>query len=345
MKIFIPILFLICFWSAGYSQRVQSSCTWSDSATYIESAAKMAYEYMLGKDSSYADSSNAPQSLRDTLLRALNAVYNSGLEYAKEVTGRVKFASNPVDEFYGGTIFIEANYYSFRRIRVTLDTSIIWQKKLLRIEVPTGNLQVDNFLLKYGLTIDTINSWWQQHPVIWLTTMTLQNTLPIARVWNIIPGNTAHAEPDNFHYYWNGGTWLNALMKDSTIILNYGYSWGDCPAGCIWGHSWIFKIFSDCSVESEGSFGSDFVKNAVQNPSPKNGYFSVHPNPSSNKITIESQPQSQIEIIDVTGKIIQRMQTSSDQEEMDISQLPKGIYLIRAFDKKGNINTAKFVKE
>jgi hypothetical protein len=344
MKSIVTALLLVCFVSAGFSQRVQSSCTTPDSALYIESAAKMAYEYMLRKDSSYFDSSNAPQSLRDSLLRALIAVYNSGLEKANEVAGKVKFASDPIDNFYGGTIFIQENYYSFRKIRVTLDTSITWQKKLFRIEMPTGNQQVDNFLLKYGLTIDTTSSYWQQPTVLWLTTQTLQNTLPIANAWDSIPGNTAHAEPDNFHYYLEEGGNIGTILGDSTISLSYGYSWGDCPSGCIWEHSWVFKIFSDCSIESEGSSGSDFEVDAVQNIDKKTNFI-FFPNPVSQKITVESQPDSKIEIINITGNILKEIQSNSDQEEIDVSELPGGIYLIKAADRKGNISTAKFIKE
>ena len=97
MKLLLAISFILSSMTACFSQRVNSSCDPPDSTVeqlYIESAAKMAYEYMLSRDSTFVDSINAPLSMRIAVGRALNAVYNSGLEGAKEVTGRVNFSSD-----------------------------------------------------------------------------------------------------------------------------------------------------------------------------------------------------------------------------------------------------------
>jgi hypothetical protein len=67
--------------------------------------------------------------------------------------------------------------------------------------------------------------------------------------------------------------------------------------------------------------------------------ISIYPNPANDKIFLSNK--ADIEIIDITGKILIKQLNSN---EIDISKLAKGIYFIKIkFDDK--IRTEKFIKE
>jgi hypothetical protein len=74
--------------------------------------------------------------------------------------------------------------------------------------------------------------------------------------------------------------------------------------------------------------------------------FNLYPNPASSTIAVESskyQVQS-IRIMDVLGREIYYLQTTNDKTEIDVSELPSGIYILQVQSKSGVVSK-KFVKE
>ena len=61
--------------------------------------------------------------------------------------------------------------------------------------------------------------------------------------------------------------------------------------------------------------------------------FTIYPNPSSNEITIEAMNDQEITIVSSTGIIEMQMSISAGSQNIDISDLPIGIYFIRSFLK------------
>lgn len=71
--------------------------------------------------------------------------------------------------------------------------------------------------------------------------------------------------------------------------------------------------------------------------------FNISPNPASNFLNIESKaPLSMAQIFDLNGREIWTENKTPSQ--INISQLPNNIYLLRVFDKNGRFATVKFVK-
>ena len=69
--------------------------------------------------------------------------------------------------------------------------------------------------------------------------------------------------------------------------------------------------------------------------------FSLYPNPASNQLNvINKESISKIEIYDAVGKL----QLSTTQTSIDISNLKPGVYFVKAFSEKG-IASQKFVKK
>lgn len=79
----------------------------------------------------------------------------------------------------------------------------------------------------------------------------------------------------------------------------------------------------------------------------KNLDFSIRPNPNDGNFVIHSEiidNNSQIEIVDVTGKIIYSESLKNNDQTIDISSNPSGIYFAKVTDNKGNKFTRKIIK-
>ena len=75
-----------------------------------------------------------------------------------------------------------------------------------------------------------------------------------------------------------------------------------------------------------------------------NNTFSVYPNPTYNKLTIESPEKSTIEILDVQGQIILQQQLQQGKTDIDISRLAKGVYILRLYNND-KTEVTRIVKE
>ena len=70
----------------------------------------------------------------------------------------------------------------------------------------------------------------------------------------------------------------------------------------------------------------------------------IYPNPANEYITIEGIYPGRIEIMNLQGKIIKKLNTSGTKTEIDISKLESGVYTIR-IETNEEIIMKKFVKE
>jgi uncharacterized protein Smg (DUF494 family) len=59
---------------------------------------------------------------------------------------------------------------------------------------------------------------------------------------------------------------------------------------------------------------------------------------------IEKAAGAELQILDMTGKIIIQQPVISDTEEIDVEELPRGVYMFM-FAKDGRIKTMKVVKK
>ena len=81
-------------------------------------------------------------------------------------------------------------------------------------------------------------------------------------------------------------------------------------------------------------------------------YFSLYPNPASKLVQLESNNTDsfdQLNIYDLTGKLVQQIAQSdfitfnANTIQLDVSNLPKGLYLIDVINKKFKITTLKLL--
>ncbi len=77
--------------------------------------------------------------------------------------------------------------------------------------------------------------------------------------------------------------------------------------------------------------------------------ISIYPNPATNIINIalksQNQQISQLSIIDIQGRVVQQEMLNDKQTKIDVSLLPKGVYIIEGYTDRGERFGGKFVKE
>jgi hypothetical protein len=73
---------------------------------------------------------------------------------------------------------------------------------------------------------------------------------------------------------------------------------------------------------------------------------SVYPNPATTLLTVENAGVgTKLEVYDVVGKLMQRTKLEGAKEQIDISHLSPGMYLLRFTARDGQQGNVKFVKQ
>jgi hypothetical protein len=325
------------------AQRVPSNCTAPDSVLKLfrEDAAKVAFARQLQLDSAYLKMTGIRQSLQDTFLRAIVAVYNSGSKASNVIFGKT-FIYDPTVGLYG-TIFVHYDeLFSLQYFDVILDTTVEWEQNLLHNRIPTGNTSIDSILVAYGIMVDTFYDYYTNGGQAILQTSGYYNLLPIVDKWNNEIARQDQAQVENNYDY---GSNISQTISDSSITLTFEYAWGDCPSGCIWHHSWTFEVFPDCSVRYIGEDGNDVGMNwSVKPQQPEKLTLTFYPNPSRETLLVETNPLSTLDVLTFDGKVIQHITCHSDKEEVSVARLLSGTYLVREIGRDGSVRTAKFIK-
>jgi hypothetical protein len=74
--------------------------------------------------------------------------------------------------------------------------------------------------------------------------------------------------------------------------------------------------------------------------------ISIYPNPAQDLLHIETTlPNSTLVMYDITGKEMLQASITEQTQQLDISILPKGLYLCRIFQDNNNISSIKIIKE
>jgi subtilisin-like proprotein convertase family protein len=74
-------------------------------------------------------------------------------------------------------------------------------------------------------------------------------------------------------------------------------------------------------------------------------HFSLQPNPAKTTVTVEGNDIKQIRVIDCLGKtVFSKLLTNvASTSNIDVQQLPCGLYIIQIIDKDGNVGTQKLI--
>ena len=74
------------------------------------------------------------------------------------------------------------------------------------------------------------------------------------------------------------------------------------------------------------------------------GLISIYPNPATTSLTIESQQQSTLEILNIQVQTIRQQRIQQGKTDIDISGLAKGVYILR-FQTNEKVEVTRIIKE
>lgn len=105
---------------------------------------------------------------------------------------------------------------------------------------------------------------------------------------------------------------------------------------------WSFNVDSN-AIFMASVQPKKVVTTAVINHGGQDNSVKIYPNPATDQVTVELSSQSvsksQIEIIDITGRIVIAQDFSTRSSNVDISQLSAGEYIVRITDDQGFLVT------
>jgi hypothetical protein len=210
---------------------------------------------------------------------------------------------------------------------------------------------LDALLSTYGFTItgffDVINAAY----------FTTSQTLNIRRVCDSIETFNGVAYAD-IGIGWGDGNQIHYSKTGPARIYDFEIGWADCPSGCQDHYNIQFKVNEDCSVQYLGSPSSYPYLEPF--PAPVNCNITVgmeedkinscirfYPNPSSDKITVESSELSaggRLSILNLSGQELLHRNITGPTTSIDVSHLSPGIYMVKMIGRKG-VQMGKFVKQ
>ena len=57
--------------------------------------------------------------------------------------------------------------------------------------------------------------------------------------------------------------------------------------------------------------------------------ISLYPNPATDKVTLTMAEQGEVNVMDVTGRMVMKQSVSVGDNTLDVSSLPNGLYYVK----------------
>ncbi len=149
------------------------------------------------------------------------------------------------------------------------------------------------------------------------------------------------------YYNFDGGPWEVLDVANGGQIQHTSVAFRDIDFGLSGGFSHLNDPNDPDSPSSQGVF--KYVDEAVDTGSIANQTIeglSVYPNPATNTVNFKSEnaPIANIAIFDITGKeVIKMNDLSLNNTSIDVSNLQRGIYLVKIEDENGAKQAVKLV--
>lgn len=83
----------------------------------------------------------------------------------------------------------------------------------------------------------------------------------------------------------------------------------------------------------------------VENHQAELEFFTIHPNPTNGLVTITGKDLKQAEVINTLGQRVAKVQGEGETLQIDIANLPAGVYFVNVTDGEGKKCVRKVVKE
>ena len=315
MKFLIPFLLLT---NVALSQIVQSSCETTDTFKSSADADLLLYEYIVREELDLIDSIQLPNEMSEKICSSLTAVYNADALAVHDTI----FNIYNISPFY---------YKHVNRLTLGVnDTTLVWFENLANNTIPTGDNTLDSLLNLYPAEIYEVRKDWGYITIEFYQGYNI-NLLSkeFEKIPNLRYSETLSGDGDGNH--------ITASISNDTTILSYSRGFGDCPAGCIWRQYWDFKVYANCIVEYCGKRG-DFLDSTNDISQSE---IITYPNPVSDKMYFDISDRHTLKSVDLYSASGNKVTTftleKNHENSIDISSLPKGIYLLSLNFDSGNL--------
>ncbi|MBS1538016.1 MAG: T9SS type A sorting domain-containing protein [Bacteroidetes bacterium] len=323
MRIILTIIFITIISTSLKGQIVPSDCNAPDSiiTKYRNYSDQLTLRKIYRNNLLFTDSIIIPKVHSDTILKALNAVFNATLLPSRDTVISM-FSIYALPKIQMRSFFVRAN------------PNLSWMEELKKGNIPCGDSLIDKLISNYNLK----TRGYLFNDVIVFESDRNYNIKALEKEFKSIPG-VISTEPNS--YYGDGSDITDSIYSDHVQLL-YTYGWGDCPSGCIYRRHWKFKAYFDCSVEFVESYGNILQKTGVTE-SVRNS-IQIYPNPFSSFITINSDNKPYYySIYNIYGQKIAEGNSTKNQIE-NVENLSIGLYFI-TLNVNGKTSTFKIIKE
>ena len=141
------------------------------------------------------------------------------------------------------------HYYSINALKCHSLNSIVMKvnpdaseiKNLVKGNIPTGNIKLDNILTSYSFNSVETSYGYPKFPWLSVNTDNFYNLKPIIEAFKKLPCVTI-AE-NNGGCFDGNNIMLERNNNQATVSFSIGR--GDCPAGCTYRRTWIFRIINN----------------------------------------------------------------------------------------------------
>jgi hypothetical protein len=322
-----PISTIIFLFFAVFStnaQPVASSCDGGSNliAAWKSDAYQIAYQRLELQNSPALDGVELPTDLRDSILRAIFAVFNATSLPARD----------SVFEIFDIHAYAEKDLH---RVQVLVDTSYGWTHQWLDNQPLTGNSWIDFLVNQYGLTVETV-----QFAPEWVLNYDAAITLRTDKFinGNFLAGLISNSSGVVFGYglsFGGDGDHIYFDKKPDYVELTFRHGWTDCPLGCVFHRDWLFKIYPDCSVEFVSAYG-DLIGTMVGVKNLPLENLQIWPVPASDFMFISAGKLNgsnlEIQLTNQLGQTVLAQKESIQNGQFDgsvnLDFLPEGVYFL-----------------
>jgi len=119
------------------------------------------------------------------------------------------------------------------------------------------------------------------------------------------------------------------------------YNWTSLP---VTSHTTKFSVHAGSAIVVK--FNYQNVTAVIDNSDKNEHFLNLYPNPTSGKLTVitGTAGHSVISIYNLQGQILLQQQAQQAKTDIDLSEIPKGVYIFRLYSKSG-AEAGKIIKE
>lgn len=136
---------------------------------------------------------------------------------------------------------------------------------------------------------------------------------------------------------------LNGIAEDDLVLelQNDDDTWISFQGSVDTTNNTISYTFSNPVSFKAVTASATGARLTVEDPHQATTHVRVYPNPTANKIYIQAEGNIQAELFDLTSRKVK----TTNQNQIDVSELPSGNYILNIKNQNNKINSFKIIKQ